>query len=172
MQAHEDKNAQEKLLVKHFSRFHFLSFTSAMLKCFGDIERSYFHLFWMILHCIAILMDIFSMCVIFYCAGIYAAPAFAMFSFDIIKVNCFSHITPNGLYILAPSKILKFYGFLFRFAMINWKQICMFPGGQQFQYPAKSVCVFERKLCFLGIKSATLENWSFFQLHQHPGHVI
>lgn len=95
------------------------------------------------------------MCVIFYGAGICAAPAFATFSFDITKVNCFSCIRPNGFYILAPSNIFKFYGFLFRFGMINWKQ-----------RRTKILISSQLSLClkgnhvFLGIKSAALENWS------------
>lgn len=132
MHTHEDKKVHEKLSVKHYSRFHFLSFTSAMLKCFGDIERSCFNFFWTILHCIAILIKILSMCVIFCWAGFYGAPPFVMFSFGIIKVNCFSCIRPNGFYILSPS-FLNFMGFYSHsIQMINWKQICVLPEGQKF----------------------------------------
>lgn len=165
MQTHVDKNVHEKLSVKHFSRFHFLSFTSAMLKCFGDIERSCFNLVWIILHCIAILIEIFSMCVIFYGAGICAAPAFATFSFDITKVNCFSCIRPNGFYILAPSNIFKFYGFLFLFGMINWKQ-----------RRTKILISSQLSLCLKGnhvFWALNLQLWrtGLSQLHHHPGHV-
>lgn len=52
------------------------------------------------------------MCVVFYCAGIYVACAFVMFSFDIIKVKCFSDGRLNGFYILVPSNILKFHAFV------------------------------------------------------------
>lgn len=71
------------------------------------------------------------MCVIFYCAGIYVACAFVMFGFDIIKVKCFSGVRLNGFYILVPSNILKFYGFV-QIRMINRKQTWTFPGGQKF----------------------------------------
>lgn len=44
MCSQEHINFHEKLSVKHFNKLRLLSFTSAMLKCFGDRERHWFSL--------------------------------------------------------------------------------------------------------------------------------
>lgn len=98
--------------MKHFNKWHFLSFTPATLKSSGDTERWFFSLFGFILYCTAIIIETVLMCAIFYCAGISVARAFVMFGFDIMDVKCFSGVTPYGFYVLTPSNVLRFYGFV------------------------------------------------------------
>lgn len=98
--------------MKHFNKWHFLSFTSAMLRSSGDAERCFFSLFGFILCCTAIIIETLLMCAVFHCAGISAARAFVTFGFDITEVKCFGGVTPYGLCVLIPSNVLQFYGFI------------------------------------------------------------